>query len=61
MNKLYSHGDRNKRKKKMELALYRHDGGHEFARVNKRLKDKYGRPIVIAEDNPILYIRMYRV
>ena len=35
----------------MEIALDRHDNGTEFARVNKRLKDKYGRPIGIAADN----------
>ena len=45
----------------MELALDRHDDGPEFARVNKRLKDKDGRPIGIAADNPILDIRMYGV
>ena len=45
----------------MELALDRHDDGPEFARVNKRLKDKDGRPIGIAADNPILDTRMYEV
>ena len=45
----------------MELALDRHDNRPEFARVNKRLKDKDGRPIGIAADNPILDIRMYGV
>ena len=45
----------------MELALDRHDDGPEFARFNKRLKDKDGRPIVIASDNPILDTRMYKV
>ena len=39
----------------------KHDDGPEFARVYKRLKDKYGRPIGIAADNPILDIRMYGV
>ena len=39
----------------------RHDCGPEFARVNKRLKDKYGISIVIAADNPILDTRMYEV
>ena len=38
----------------MKLALYRNDYGHELSRVNKILKDKYGRPIGIAADNPIL-------
>ena len=45
----------------MELALDRHDDGPEFARVNKRLKDKDGIPIGIAADNPILDTRMYEV
>ena len=45
----------------MELAMDRHNDGPEFERVNKRLKDKDGRPIVISADNPILYIRMYEV
>ena len=38
----------------MELALYRNDDGPEFARVNNILKDKDGRPIRIAAENPIL-------
>ena len=45
----------------MELALDRHDNRPEFARVNKRLKDKYGRPIGISEENPILDTSMYKV
>ena len=45
----------------MELALDRHDNGPEFARVNSRLKGKYGRPIVIAADNAILDTKMYEV
>ena len=45
----------------MELALDRHNDGPEFARVNKILKDKYGRPIGIVAENPILYTRMYEV
>ena len=45
----------------MELALYSYDNGHEFSRVNKRLKDKDGRPIGIAAENPILDTRMYKV
>ena len=44
-----------------ELALDRHDNGTELARVNKRLKDKDGRPIGIAADNPILDTRIYKV
>ena len=42
----------------MELALDKHDGGPEFERVNKILKEKYGRPIGIVADNPILDTRM---
>ena len=45
----------------MELALDRHDDGPEFARVNKRLKEKDGIPIRIAADIPILDKRMYEV
>ena len=45
----------------MEIAMDRHDYGPEFARVNKRLKEKDGRTIVIATDNPILGTRMYKV
>ena len=45
----------------MELALNKHYDGYEFARVNKRLKDKDGRPIGISADNPILDTRMYKV
>ena len=41
--------------------MERTDDVHEFARVIKRLKDKEGRPIVIASDNLILYTRMYKV
>ena len=46
---------------KMELAMDRHDDGNEFARVKKRLKDKYGRPIVIAAENPITDTRMHEI
>ena len=45
----------------MEIVLDRHNNGPEFASVNKRLKDKDGRPIVIAAYNPILDTRMYKV
>ena len=45
----------------MELALDRYDNGPEFARVNKILKYKYGRPIGIAADNPIIDKSMYEV
>ena len=33
----------------------------EFARVKKRLKEANGRPIVVANDNPILELIMYEV
>ena len=45
----------------MELMLDRYVDGPEFTRVNKTLKDKYGRPIVIAAYNPILDTRMHEV
>ena len=45
----------------MELALDRQDDALKSARVNNILKDKYGRPIIIAADNPILDKRMYEV
>ena len=45
----------------MELALDRHKDGPEFERVNKILKEKYGRPIVIAVENPFLDTSMYEV
>ena len=45
----------------MELALDRHDNRPEFVRVDKRLKEKYGRPIRIAADNTILDTSMYEV
>ena len=45
----------------MEIALDRHNKGTEFARVNKRLKDKYHISIRIAVDNPILDTRMNEV
>ena len=45
----------------MEIALDMHDEGPEFSRFNKRLKYKYGIPIVIAADNSILDTRMYEV
>ena len=45
----------------MELTLDMHDDGPEFARVNKTLKDKDGRPIGIAADNTILNTRIYEV
>jgi hypothetical protein len=46
----------------MELALPRPDGeGPEFARVTKRLRDKDGKPIGVANQNPILDTRVYEV
>ena len=45
----------------MEIALDRHGDGPEFARVNKRLKDKDGRPIRITAENTILDTSMYEV
>ena len=41
----------------MELALDRHENGPEFARVNKRLKDKDVRPVIIVAENQILDCR----
>ena len=45
----------------MELALDRHNYAPEFARIGKRLKDKDGKPIGIAADNPILDKSIYEV
>ena len=45
----------------MELSLDRQSDGPEFSRVTKRLKDKEGRSIGIASDNPILDTWMYEV
>ena len=45
----------------MELALNRHENGPEFARVNKGLEEKDGRPTGIASENPILDTMMYEV
>ena len=45
----------------MEFALDRHDDGPEFARVTGRLRDKDGRPIGTASNNPILDTIMYKV
>ena len=45
----------------MELDLDRQGEGPEFSRVTKRLKDKDGRPIGTASENPILDSRMYEV
>ena len=45
----------------MELALDSHEDGPKFSRFNKILKEKDGRPIRIAADNPILDIIIYGV
>ena len=45
----------------MEIALDRNENGPEFARVNRILKNKDGRPIGISADNPILDTSMYKV
>ena len=45
----------------MELTLDRGGDRPELARVKKRLKDANGRPIGVANDNPILDSRMYEV
>ena len=45
----------------MELALDRGGEHPEIARVTKRMKDRDGRPIGTANENPILDTRMYEV
>ena len=45
----------------MELSLDRQGEGPEFVRVTKRLRDKDGKPIGVAHENPILDTRMYEV
>ena len=45
----------------MELVLDMNYNGPEFARVKKILKDKDGRLIGIASENPILDTRIYEV
>ena len=45
----------------MELTLYRGGDRPEFARVKKRLKDANGRPIGVANENPIMDSIMYEV
>ena len=45
----------------MELTLYQGGDRPEFARVNKILKDANGRPIGVANDNPMLDSQMYEV
>ena len=43
----------------MELAIDRGEYGPTFARITKQLKDAEGRPIGVANYNPILDTRMY--
>ena len=45
----------------MELAIDRGGEHPQFAKVTKRLRDKDGKPIGTAHDNPILDSRMYEV
>ena len=45
----------------MELALDRGTDEPQLAKVTKRLRDKDGKPIGTANDNPILDTRMYEV
>ena len=45
----------------MELAIDRGEDGPTFTRDTKQLKNAEGRPIGVANDNPILYTRMYEV
>ena len=45
----------------MRLDLDKQGEGPEFARVTKRLNEKYGRPIGTVSKNPILDSRMYEV
>ena len=45
----------------MELKLDRGGDRTEFARVKKTMKDANRIPIGVANDNPILYSRMYEV
>ena len=45
----------------MEVSVPRDDDGPTFARVTKRLRNANGLPIGVANDNPILDTRMYKV
>lgn len=45
----------------MEIALPRDEGGPQYAKVTKRLRDANGIPIGTANDNPILDTRIYEV
>ena len=45
----------------MELAVPRDGDGPDFAKVTRRLRDKDGKPIGKANNNPILDTRMYEV
>ena len=44
-----------------EMTLDQEGDRPEFARVKKRPKETNGRPIGVANDNPILDSRMYEV
>jgi hypothetical protein len=49
---------------RMEIALPRGGGDQEdfqFAKVTKRLRNKEGRPIGVAHDNPLLDTQEYKV
>ena len=45
----------------MELAIDQGKYGTTVTRVTKRLKDAEGRPIGVANDNPILHTQIYEV
>ena len=45
----------------MEIALPREEGGPQYAKVTKRLRDANGIPIGTSNDNPILDTRLYEV
>ena len=45
----------------MELAIDRGEDGSTFARFTKRLKDAEGRPIGVANYNPVLDTRMNEI
>ena len=45
----------------MEIALPREEGGPQYAKVTKRLRDANGIPIGTSNDNPIFDTRLYEV
>ena len=45
----------------MELVIPRYGDGPNFGKLEKRLRDKDGLPIVISQNNPIMYTIMYKV